>query len=503
MPSRYDRQATPADLVALAMRVQQDERTGRGDRLAQSAALQARLLADPNPPTTDADRLLWLIDQADDQPATHCARQARAALSLVGLIVAAIGLLSGAALASAIFYYDGNAPVNVVAVLGVFVVLQTLLLLLAVLTALPRGWVRWLPGADGVQEALRLASPGRVALLGARLLPQDLREALSAAIGRAGAHQRVFGRVQLWAILRWSQLYAAALNLAAVATFLYLVAFSDLAFGWSTTLSLSPDAFHRITQTIALPWAWNDALTPSTDLIERSRHYRGTDFDPTSRGDWWPFLLTAMLIYGLLPRVIALVIASIRLRQATRLALVSIPGAQELLQQLQATPTATKTHDADAASPIETPQPVALGNTPIVIDWSRAAGTPARASALLGVEPASFEPAGGSRSVEDDQRTIEAIGQRVNGDGVAIMVKLWEPPVIETTDFLKALRRAIGERLPVRVVPVASDTDGRVIGDDPVLAEQWRRRVDAIGDPWTRVAEPVGLTAPQAERADG
>jgi len=483
------------------MRVQDDERSTRGDQIVQAETWRAALDQEPDPPTTETGRLLWLIDQGD--PAIdQRARQARSGLALAGLILVLFGVLSGVGLASGVFYYDGRSPVNVVAVLGVFVVLQGLLLLLAVLAALPRGWVRWLPGMDGVQEALRLASPGRLALLGARLLPQDMREALSAAIGRSGAHQRVYGRVQLWAVLRWSQLYALSLNLAAVATFAYLVFFTDLAFGWSTTLKVQPAQFHEAMHTIALPWSWQESLTPSLELVQRSRYYRGTPFKPELRGAWWPFILTAMLVYGLLPRIIAFVVASVQLRKATRDALGATPGALELLGRLEGR-SERSAQDGDEPASTMSAERVVTGECPVVIDWSRAAGSAARAASLIGLEPAGYEPAGGARSVQDDRQTLEAVGQAVSEDGVVVLVKLWEPPVIETTTFLSELRKSIGDRLPVRVVPVASDASGRVIGDGPVLLEQWKRRVGTLGDPWTAVAVPVGEAANDEGATDG
>lgn len=498
MPERFNRPATPADLVALALRIQRDERASRGEQLSEAARLSEQLRAQPSAPTDDADRLLWLIDHAQDPPLDTQARQARSALSVAGLIVFVLGLLSGAVVAAGVFYYDGRSPVNIVAALGVFVVLQGLLLLLAVVAALPNGVVGRLPGVSGVQEALRLASPGRLAFVGARLLPQDMREALSAALGRSGAHQRVYGRVQLWAILRWSQLYAVAVNLAAAGVFLYLVVVSDLAFSWSTTLDIAPKQFHTITHGLAAPWFWLDTALPSEQLVQRSFHYRGTEFDRELSKSWWPFILTAMLVYGLLPRIISAAVASVRLQRATRHALVAMPGAVELLRRVERA-------DGNAASepPTHDSTPTAatmgaLGDRPMVIDWSGAAGSVARAVELIGAEPSHFEPAGGSRTVEEDRRAIEAVGRSATADGVAVLVKLWEPPVIETMSFLRELRSALGDGLAVRVLPVATDTSGRVISDDPVLVEQWRARVAGLGDPWTAVNDPVGLP----ERAD-
>ncbi|MFK7787900.1 MAG: DUF2868 domain-containing protein, partial [Phycisphaeraceae bacterium] len=290
------------------------------------------------------------------------------------------------------------------------------------------------------------------------------------------------------------------LNAAAVTTFVYLVFFSDLELGWSTTLDVEPGQFHQVVHGIALRWSWQAALTPSLELVEQSRYFRGTAFEPANRGAWWPFVLTAMLVYGLLPRVVAFAVATQRLRVASTLALQSTPGAAELL----ATMRSAAMTGSDESLPQQVAERMDLvaspSRRPFVIDWSRSAGTAARAAELLGLELAGYQSAGGSRSVEEDRQAIEAVGRAVAEDGVVVLVKLWEPPMIETTEFLREVREAVGDRVPIHVVPVACDATGQVIGDDPVLVEQWRQRVVAMGDPWTQVTQPIGGCLPQTEQ---
>lgn len=503
MPSRFDRRILPADLVALAVRLNQDERRPRGELQQRSAKARSALEDLQNPPTTEHGRVLFWLGELPDVDSDQAGRQVRSGFALIGLILTLAGLLSGIGLASAVFYYDGTQPVNIVAGLGVFVLLQTALLLLAAVAALPRGWVMKVPLAEGVQEALRLASPGRLGLLASRLLPQEMREGLAVALGRTGAHQRVFGRVQLWTILQWSQLYAFALNVAAVATFAYLVFFTDLAFGWATTLKIEPAEFHRMVHAVALPWWWLHEAVPTLELVERSRFYRGTAFKPELRGAWWPFMLAAMLVYGLLPRLVALLIAHQQLGQATRRALVVMPGVQGVLRSLDEVQSEESNGD-DAAASIGPATDLALGDAPIVIDWSRAAGSAARASRLLTRSIERVYPAGGSRTIAEDEAQLAEIGGGTPRDsttadaGVAVLVKLWEPPVIEFTDYLKQLRSAVGQGVAIIVVPVASEPGGAVVSADPELASQWRRRVSAVGDPWLAVGETVGLDSEEA-----
>lgn len=502
MPSRFDRRVLPADLVAAAVRLALDERRVRSELARREAKVRAAIADITPPPTTDHGKLLFWLSELPDVEVDQAARQVRSAFALVGLIVTVLGVLTGVGLASAVYYYDGSQPVNVVAGLGVFVLLQTLLLLLAVVAALPRAWMARMPLAEGVQEALRLASPGRLGLLVARLLPQDLREALATSLGRAGSHQRVFGRVQLWAVLQWSQLYAVALNLAAVATFVYLVFFTDLAFGWATTLKIEPSRFHQLVDAIALPWWWLGDAVPTMELVERSRFYRGTAFTPEQRGAWWPFMLMAMVVYGLLPRAIALLVTHRQLGRASRQALVLMPGMSGVLRSLGSGVSADAATDDNAASCDTAAPDVNLGAAPLVIDWSRAAGSAARAAQLLHRPVERLYPAGGSRTLDEDEHQLKQIAAAVSADqGLAVLVKLWEPPVIEVTDYLKQLRAQVGEHVAIVVVPIASEPSGAVVSGDPELAAQWRRRVTAVGDPWLTVGDTVGLGPREPEHA--
>ena len=179
--------------------------------------------------------------------AVRAQRAVRAGLAL-------LGAATGAATAAAVYAYDGSQPVNVVQVLAVFVALQMLLLLASGILALPDAWRRSVPALAAIQDLLALASPGRWQPALRRLLPQAERESLDRAIGLAQRHQRLYGDVQKWTLLLGSQWFALAFNLAAIAAVAGLVTFSDLAFGWSTTLEIDDAAVHGVTRALALPW---------------------------------------------------------------------------------------------------------------------------------------------------------------------------------------------------------------------------------------------------------
>lgn len=100
--------------------------------------------------------------------------------------------------------------------------------------------------------------------------------------------------------------------------FLLMLMFSDLAFGWSSTLITQPEKVASITQIISLPWQafWPQAV-PDFHLIEQTRFARieinTGDFQVASR--WWPFLLASLLFYNILPRIALTLFCGWRSRQ--------------------------------------------------------------------------------------------------------------------------------------------------------------------------------------------
>lgn len=99
--------------------------------------------------------------------------------------------------------------------------------------------------------------------------------------------------------------------------YLVLLLFTDLAFGWSSTLINQPEPIVHVSQLLASPWGWLwPAAMPSDDLVAATRYAR---IEPQAgevarAGDWWRFLLMSLLCYNLLPRGLLLGLLKLRLR---------------------------------------------------------------------------------------------------------------------------------------------------------------------------------------------
>ena len=106
-----------------------------------------------------------------------------------------IGLFAGWLTAQAVFRYDGSRPVNVIHVVGVFVVLQWALIAILLMAMLPRRWLAKFPGGAGIQDFLVWLSLGRCIHWVRGRLPAALRDPLDAWRGKASFFESSLSKI--------------------------------------------------------------------------------------------------------------------------------------------------------------------------------------------------------------------------------------------------------------------------------------------------------------------
>lgn len=502
MAQRVRTQPEIPDIVALASALDHDEQRAMGEAGALDQQIARGL------PEGTGDRvvvaLAWL-DAVESQNETVRAihQRAETALHLTGFLICAVAVLLGWGTALAAFYFDGSGRVNVVSVLALLVALPALLILPFIIATLPLEVVGRIPGATVLAALSRAISPGRLAPLLWRVFPRDLRDAVALVSGRLVRHQRLYASVQKWALLRWSQLFAVTFQVTALIACLVLVVFTDLAFGWSTTLTtgsaaLDAQRVHRVVSGIAAPWSWAiDDASPSLELIEQSRYYRVASgsvsrADAARLGSWWRFVALTIAVYALLPRVITLAVAQARLRAAARAAVRAEPGLSAVLRRLHRAQIETRAvepevskEDAPRQGSDEPAAHPAAGNVQAVVNWS---GVPVRPELFATAFPgAQIFEAGGAAAVQDDVALANRLGKAA-GD-LMIVVKAWEPPLMEFVDFLNTLREARdGDPVMLFVLPLGLDHATEMGAATPAQLKVWRDKLTATGDPWLRVA---------------
>jgi hypothetical protein len=409
-------------------------------------------------------------------------------LATLGLIV--IGLLVGFTAAGVALSYDGRYPVNLFALLGVLVGLPLLMLVFTLLLLPGR-----LPGLASLQAVAAGMNVGRwvgAALdrfLGSELVAPDLLRG-----GGASAFSR-------WQLVVFSQWLAIGFFAGAITIALLLVTFTDLAFGWSTTLDMDSRTVYGWVSALAAPWAaWLPGAVPDMARVEASRFVRLEDGGmPSQRavqlGDWWPFVLMTVLFYGALPRLLLLVFASWRLHRATRRLLVDDPEVTALLDRLDAPVVGMSGDGEENLQALEGPVPPEPGDVDptghaVALIWNQAApdaSVHAWLRTTLGLEGVVLAEVGILQREEDLRGTLAAAAQQLDNPvrRVIVVTKGWEPPLLEFMDFLAVVREVFGGGCSLTVVPLNLDGSGVDAGDRGV----WAHALARLRDPRLYVVE--------------
>jgi Protein of unknown function (DUF2868) len=485
MPESADRNPPLfVDAVDIPASLEADRGTSYAARLHRDRAVAASL-----PAGNSLQRVrFWgaRVMRESDSASTHSVGQRlERGRHVIGLFMLILGALTGAGVASAAFHYDGTWPVNVVTVLAVLVLLQVALIVLTIVLMLPS-----VPGIRGLQDLMGGLNPGAVvATIYRRIARLDERAAdllvWPAARGPAVA------RFARWQMLVWSQIGAVAFNISALATAAALIAFTDLAFGWSTTLRVDSGDALRITNALAAPWAWfwPDAV-PSASLIDSSRFFRLASASPPAISaetltGWWPFLLAAIMAYGLAPRFMLLTIASIRLRAATAHLLLDDPQVKALLDRMGSSEVALGPEDVEA--PTQSAEAVARGSPSgvpsraVAIIWSNALpkdSVSAWSLRTLHKEVTQLVEAGGGRDLNEDVVAVRKAAEP-RPHAVLLFVRAWEAPLLDLQDFIESLRAAVGPACSIVVVPIGPAGAPA----DEAQRTTWSRWVGRIADP--------------------
>ena len=445
------------DVLSIRAWLDADRDTPYGERLQRDRVLGRR-----SGGKSDEERVLhwWRATAGADGTAPKGMPRHGAALRLLTLSCGFVGVLLGVGVALTAFHYDGIHPINVFVVLGLTVAIPVLLLIPTLLALLP--------ATTSIEAGLLSLSPVRVA---AAAIDQHLGMNLFAGAA-AGAGRRY----AKWFAIAASQWLAVAFYAGLLGCTMLLLIFTDLAFGWSSTVSLSAEAVTRFTAILALPWsALAPGAIPSPELIEQSRFVRMSDLAPgiaARLGDWWPFLFFSIVVYGFLPRVGLLALALWRRETALRGLLLNDPEVVGLLERLShplVTPEARIPETAAQPGP-RTPEPApdGHGQTALGLIWNDAVDD---SGARLLAKTLGYGLAAPCLTATSSQPDVEVPG---DSERILIVTKGWEPPMLEFHDFLTQLRAGAPTATLV-VVPANLDANGIDAADYGVWSDSVAR----------------------------
>jgi len=469
------------DAIDVPLWLEADRNTPFEARLARDHGIGSRIES-----RTSVARIRTWWRQMEHERKPDVGLRLQRGRQLVTALMVSLGAGTGCAVALAAFHYDGSVPVNVVTLLAVLVVAPLLLLLLTLLLIVARSL-----GLRAISDLLAAVNPGAIAAALYRRLARPPRIAAELFGWHAG-RSAAAGRFSKWQFLYWSQAAAVAFSLATLATGGALITFTDLAFGWSTTLRIDAATVNTIVSAVAFPWrSFVPSAVPDPTLIEQSQFFRLTgtallDIHASrTLAGWWSFVMLAIVSYGLLPRALLLAVARWRLAAATRALLVEDPRVTALCDRMDSPVVETSAiepeHPRLYHTVPERAHPPKDSDSGRAVIWS---GSIDRGSAdsyargHLGIALGTIVEAGGDRPLSADRDALETI-TAANGSTLVIFTRAWEPPLLEFLDYLAALRRNLGPRQSIIVVPVPETSDGVTA----VEHATWAKAVAQLADP--------------------
>ena len=239
---------------------------------------------------------------------------------LVTLLLAVLGFIAGIGVASALLSYDGTRPVSVSWYLFLLVIVQFLLVAsVATAWALRKARGRGAGAAHGLlMHVVRPLVTKSASWLQRQRIGHAAAEIQDQARARQGllkSQYALYGPVSYLPLIIPAQIFGVAFNIGVILTTLMLEWFTDLAFGWGSTMNVHPQTIFDVTRLIALPWSWllgEGIGYPSLEQVAGSRIFleHWASVTPTLKPDpahlrsWGSFLVLAVTIYGLLPRLL-------------------------------------------------------------------------------------------------------------------------------------------------------------------------------------------------------
>ena len=464
------------------------------------------------------------------------------------------GLFSGGGLAFSFLSYSGREPVNVAAYFAVFVLVQAILFLLLAGSA----FFRRIQGKHIIEASLLY----RLLL---RLFTGLLHKIM------AGVQKKTSQKVSAETRLKWSaynssikqirqrygllffrpfflvvQVFGVCFNTGVLAATLFKVIGADLAFGWQSTLQVTPASVHNLVHWIALPWSWlPNSFIPTLSQIEGSRLvlkegiYHLINADLTS---WWPFLCLSVLCYGLLPRLILLIIVSGQ--QYRDLAGLDFQQGyfRQTLHRMRTPQLSTAARTEPRPSGRATPKPDAKLDTAVTEptpgfqglqsiqditrkqapadpagDFPEIFNSDAPLAPIIALIPDELLPDCSSNKLEQqisrrlgyalsqllpfwtleqsEEEELSALKKAMKEDksgDIFVLLEAWQPPIEELFSWLDQLRQTIGPAPVIFLALIGKPSPETILTPvQPQHLQTWQLKTAALGDPGLQLIELV------------
>lgn len=398
--------------------------------------------------------------------------------NLVQAFAMVLGLVVGCGLAGSLLSHSEAEPINALMFFGGTVGLQLVVLLLV--------GVAWLLRKAKVQIGpLRDATLLLVGLVGRMVsrLNGERRATLRARWAALDFRSEQLAPLVQCQLLVVTQLFAMAFNAGLLAAMLLVyLPFVELRFGWQSTYSLGAGGVDAWVRLVSAPWAWiSTVLAPDPGQVAATQYTRGQHAETlpvAAARAWWPFLICAIVFYGLMLRTLLALLARAVLRRRLGRLQFTYPAANALWRRMSGPIVTSEGDDTELPAAQKSAQlRRAVGAGLLVIDNElerHEEGTRTEAERILRWHIGRSVKA----NVDDDALRSElVVALREQGESVVVATLATRDPIVAIAGFLRALSAKARPGADITLLLVGEARDG---GFAPVPEERlaiWKRFV--------------------------
>jgi hypothetical protein len=385
--------------------------------------------------------------------------------SILGLLAFLFGFFVGVGLLS----YSGKSPVNIVYYLIIAVAIPLFSMFITTLSLVSHGklanFLRMLFPLHWVEKFISY-------VLSHKKVKNNFKMPFSFEFSKLFFIERV-------------QLFSMIFSIGLFISLILMVVATDIAFGWSTTLQISVEEFHRVLSNIGIWWAdiFPSAI-PSLELVDISHYFRlGAKVDNSmianadKLGAWWRFLAMSTLFYAIGLRFVFWLITKYLLQRQLKKEFLRLGGVSRILKEFERPFVSTKSQTPEKHLEIKestkervTSKKIEKNST--LLGWNYTKDEMRLANDATKIMVKEIIEVGGNNTFEEDEEIANSLRGKV-----IIYVKSWEPPTMDFIDFLEmVVENSKVDR--VEIYPLG--TVGKFYKSNSKDIAIWERKIDTI-----------------------
>jgi hypothetical protein len=289
-----------------------------------------------------------------------------------------------------------------------------------------------------------------------------------------------------WLFMERLHLFSMLFSIGLLLSLVLMVIATDIAFGWSTTLQISPDSFQNFLSHIGFLWSniFPSAI-PSLELVEMSHYFRlGEKLDITmvhnadKLGAWWKFLAMTTIVYAIGLRFLFLLFSKDMLDKQLEKEFLSLEGVKGVLREFQTPYISTQSPKEEKHLEIkeekEEEKTITIDEKlyEFILGWNFSTDEITLANDAKGIKALTTWAVGGSNTYAQDMQIIK------NMSGIVFLyVKSWEPP---TMDFIDLLEMLIDNRRVKKIQIYPLGTVGKHYENSNSDVDVWIKKIDSV-----------------------